>query len=94
MAGAVQAGQRAAVEILDELRPQCLTSSDYHLLKECQTKYYVDEDEALSSMGSTSNRFGFSVFRWTIILPTLALATAYTALRMRDKYGHLVVPKW
>lgn len=43
MAGAVHAGQRAAIEVLNILRPQSLTSQDYYLLKEINQKYQEEK---------------------------------------------------
>jgi hypothetical protein len=34
MAGAVEAGLRVAVEVMDEIRPQSLTAQDYVLIKD------------------------------------------------------------
>jgi monoamine oxidase len=93
MAGAVQAGQRAAIEILDELRPQSLTSQDYFLLKEAQAKYTKNNMEG-TDLKPSRNRWSYSVYRWTVVLPATALIIAYTAVRLRAMYSHLSVPKW
>ena len=83
MAGAVQAGQRAALEVLDNLRPQSLTAQDYLILKESQSKFYT---------GNRKKAADFSVYRWTIIFPSIAVIVAWTAIKLRNTYGHLVVP--
>lgn len=88
MAGAVHAGHRAAIEVLDSLRPQSLTSQDYFFLKETQGKYH---EEAKQSNTSSSD---FSIFRWTIVLPSVALGVAWAALKLRSTYGYLITPKW
>ncbi len=89
MAGAVHAGHRAAIEVLDCLRPQCLTSQDYYFLKESQSKYKSSEDKEEALKANQS----YSIYRWTIVLPSVAFLLAWTALRLRSTYGHLVVPK-
>ena len=84
MAGAVHAGQRAAIEVLNILRPQSLTSQDYYLLKEINQKY--QEKKAKPDPG-------WNFYRWTIVLPAIALITAWSALKLRVSYGHLLVPR-
>merc|ERR1712141_67001 len=84
MAGAVHAGQRSAIEVLDILRPQSLTSKDYFLLKEINQKYQEEKAKPYP---------GWNVYRWTIVLPAIALITAWSALKLRASYGHLLVPR-
>ena len=84
MAGAVHAGQRAAIEVLNILRPQSLTSQDYFLLKEINQKY--QEEKATPDTG-------WHIYRWTILFPAMALMTAWSALKLRASYGHLLVPR-
>lgn len=87
MAGAVHAGHRAAIEVLDNLRPQSLSSQDYFFLKEAQGQY-LKEQKGAKSNGD------YSIYRWTVVLPSIAFAVAWTALKLRSTWGHLVVPKW
>ncbi|GJQ73705.1 hypothetical protein Trydic_g14040 [Trypoxylus dichotomus] len=49
MAGAAQAGFRAAIEVLYELRPQCLTAQDFIDLKprRTQLQFYSTEEHAM-----------------------------------------------
>ena len=84
MAGAVHAGQRAALEVLDNLRPQSLSAQDYLVLKESQSKFYHQDKSKRAK--------DYSVYKWTIVLPSVALVVAWTAIRLRNTYGHLVVP--
>ena len=83
MAGAVQAGQRAALEVLDNLRPQSLSAQDYLILKESQSKFYQQGKRKTQD---------FSVYKWTLVLPSVAIVIAWTAIKLRNTYGHLVVP--
>ena len=83
MAGAVHSGQRAAIEVLNILRPQSLTSKDYHLLTEINQKY-EDEPKPVAS---------WNINKWTIILPTVGTVLAWTAFRLRATYSQLLVPK-
>ena len=83
MAGAVHSGQRAAIEVLNILRPQSLTSKDYHLLTEINQKY-EDEPKPVAS---------WNINKWTIILPTIGTVLAWTAFRLRATYSQLLVPK-
>ena len=84
MAGAVLAGQRAAVEVLDVLRPQSLTSQDYFLLKEAASNY---NDEV-----KPVKKWSYSVFKWTLALPTFTLMLTWFAFKLRGQYGRLLVP--
>ena len=84
MAGAEQAGQRAAIEVLDALRPQTLTAKDYKMLKESQSKY----EPAAPKVSS-----GFHIYRWTLLLPGVALLVSWAAFKLRATYGHLLVPR-
>ena len=34
MSGAVESGLRTAIEVMDEIRPQCLSAQDYALIKD------------------------------------------------------------
>ena len=83
MAGAVHAGQRSAIEVLDILRPQSLTSKDYFLLKEINEKYQEHQHIPVSEWLN---------YKWTLMLPTLTLLMAWAALKMRNTYSHLIVP--
>lgn len=84
MAGAVHSGQRAAIEVLNILRPQSLTSKDYHLLTEINQKYEEEQPKPVSD---------WPVYRWTVILPACALITAWAAFKLRATYSYLLVPR-
>ena len=83
MAGAVHAGQRSAIEVLDILRPQSLTSKDYFLLKEINEKYQEQQHKPVSEWLN---------YKWTLMLPTLTLFMTWAAFKMRNSYSHLIVP--
>jgi hypothetical protein len=87
MAGAVHAGHRAAIEVLDRLRPQSLTSQDYFFLKQSQSKLY--EDKAESAGKRYSSPYGI----WTFLIPSMAFALAWGALKLRSIHGILFVPR-
>jgi len=87
MAGAVHAGHRAAIEVLDRLRPQSLTSQDYFFLKQSHSKLY--EDKAKSTANRYSSQFGI----WTFLIPSMAFALAWGALKLRSTHGILFVPR-
>ena len=87
MAGAVHAGHRAAIEVLDRLRPQSLTSQDYFFLKQSQSKLYEDNAK------STANRYSSTFGIWTFLIPSMAFALAWGALKLRSTHGILFVPR-
>ena len=87
MAGAVHAGHRAAIEVLDRLRPQSLTSQDYFFLKQSHSKLY--EDKAKSAANRYSSPFGI----WTFLIPSMVFALAWGALNLRSTHGILFVPR-
>ena len=87
MAGAVHAGHRAAIEVLDRLRPQSLTSQDYFFLKQSHSKLY--EDKAKSTANRYSSHFGI----WTFLIPSMAFVLAWGALKLRSTHGILFVPR-
>ena len=64
----LQAGQRAAIEVIDDIRPQCLSSQDYILLKKSSS--YAPEDVHIVNNfknGSVVEELWFSnVFLWTL----------------------------
>ena len=90
----LQAGQRAAIEVIDDIRPQCLSSQDYILLKKSSS--YAPEDVHIVNNfknGSVVEELWFSnVFLWTLFLPFAGLGLSYVAFKLRDAYCHLVIP--
>jgi len=87
MAGAVHAGHRAAIEVLDRLRPQSLTSQDYFFLKQSQSKLYEAKTK------NATQHYPSSYGLWTFLLPSMALALAWAALKLRSTHGILFVPR-
>ena len=65
-----------------KLRPQSLTSLDYYLLKESETEVM----EHNLTIGT------FSVFKWTVLLPSLVIGGLYGAFKLRSTYSQLAVP--
>ena len=88
MAGAVHSGQRAAIQVLDGLRPQSLTSLDYFLLKESE----CDQEKENNPDEKVLARSSYSVFRWTILFPGCALGLIWGAYKLRSTYSQLAVP--
>jgi len=81
MEGAVQAGQRTGLEVLRELRPQCLSAEDLEFLSEFTM-------ERLNVPAAPRQH----VFRWTILLPAAYLFVMFLAIKMRNKYSGLLIP--
>ena len=87
ISGAIEAGHRAAVQALDDLRPQALSSREYLLLKAIesgnqQETEFEDEEEAKK----------IRIFRWTFFLPVFALTMGYFVFRLREKYANILIP--
>jgi hypothetical protein len=64
MSGAVESGLRAAIEVMDEIRPQCLSAQDYALIKD------VRNYGTKRSQGSNSDsaEVAYSVLRYPFLL--------------------------
>ena len=78
---------KAAIEVLDRLRPQSLTSQDYFFLKQSQSKLYEDKAK------STANRYSSTFGIWTFLIPSMAFVLAWGALKLRSTHGILFVPR-
>ncbi len=98
IAGAVRSGTCAAIEVIDELRPQALAAPDFRMLGEARLTPEEREQVAkvggartLSRSPSYSN-YGKAVYRWTFVLPVCAIAAGYLAVTLRDRYAYLFVP--
>ena len=79
---------------MDDLRPQCLSSKDYILLKNSSS---CPGDEVGSAIMKGINGGGViedlwfsNVFRWTLILPFASICISYTVFKLRDTYSHLL----
>nr|CAD7259331.1 unnamed protein product [Timema shepardi] len=73
MNGAVQAGQRAAIEVMYELRPQVLTVADISGVETHQAHNHEPEPVP-------------HVYRWTISLPLLLIGVGWIVYAIRSKY--------
>ena len=87
-----KAGQRAAIEVMDDLRPQCLSSKDYILLKKSSYASVVgiDRMNGIPSGGIIEELWFSNVFRWTMILPAVSACIGYTVFKLRNTYSHLL----
>ena len=87
-----KAGQRAAIEVMDDLRPQCLSSKDYILLKKSSYASDVGRDRmnGMTSGGIIEELWFSNVFRWTMILPAVSVCIGYTVFKLRNTYSHLL----
>jgi hypothetical protein len=85
----VRSGRRAAVQVLDELRPQSLTASDYSLLEEVSAP--KKKKEEVVAVAKKQQQQGW-IYRWTLALPAVGLAVGYAAYALRDRYCGLFVP--
>jgi len=92
MCGAVESGQRAAIEALEELKPQCLSSRDMALLCRRPTKLHKSSSNNLVSRLPGEPVMYSNVFRWTIVMPCLGIGAALLAVQMRNKYSQLFRP--
>ena len=92
----IQAGQRAAIEIMDELRPQSLSSKDYVLLKKSSSdtgNLTFSMTKGMKNGGIIEELWFSNVFRWTMVLPLSSVCLAYAVFKLRETYCHLVVPR-
>jgi len=83
MCGAVQSGQRAAIEALEELKPQCLSSRDMALLCRKPTKLHKSSSNNLVSQLPGEPVMYSNVFRWTIVMPCLGIGAALLAVQVK-----------
>ena len=82
---------------MDNLRPQCLSSKDYILLKKFASddgKGSVNSLRDIKDGGVFEELWFSNVFRWTLILPLASVGIGYAVLKLRDTYCHLVIPKY
>eukprot|EP00095_Tigriopus_kingsejongensis_P008459 maker-scaffold18_size714446-snap-gene-2.12 protein:Tk08459 transcript:maker-scaffold18_size714446-snap-gene-2.12-mRNA-1 annotation:"hypothetical protein DAPPUDRAFT_300978" len=86
MAGAVQSGRRAAFQVLDDLRPQALSTEAYKLLK----KEFISPEDKLPKDLLSSRNYG--IYRWTLFLPISCIAIGYGACFLRDKWCGIFIP--
>ena len=78
---------------MDDLRPQCLSSKDYILLKKSLLVGDENGSGAIKSMkcGGVLEELWFSnVFRWTMIMPFATVCLVYSVFKVRDTYSHLL----
>ena len=88
-----KAGQRAAIEVMDDLRPQCLSSKDYILLKKSSSQADDTGAEMMKAYnnGGVFEELWFSnVFRWTLVMPFASLCVVYSVFKLRETYSHLL----
>ncbi|TRY79586.1 hypothetical protein TCAL_08944 [Tigriopus californicus] len=86
MAGAVLSGTRAAIQVLDDLRPQSLSTKDYKVLKSI---HLSTEDRFPKHVQSSRN---YGIYRWTLFLPMTCIAFGYGACFLRDKWCGIFIP--
>ena len=89
--GAIESGQRAAIEVLEELKPQCLSSHDLVLIRKSAK---LPGSLSLVSIHPSEPVLYSNVFRWTMVLPLAGIAAGLIAIRFRDKYCQLFIPKF
>ena len=78
---------------MDDLRPQCLSSKDYILLKKSSLVGDENGPGTIKSMnnGGVLEELWFSnVFRWTMIMPFATVCLVYSVFKVRDTYSHLL----
>ena len=63
MSGAVESGLRAAIEVMDEILPQCLSAQDYALIKDSRN-YGRKRNEG--NKGETAE-MAYSVLRFCVL---------------------------
>ena len=77
MSGAVESGHRAAIEVMEEIRPQSLSAQDLNVIKDS------------AKFGRKRNRFpkpdlakaSIDVLKWTLVLPLVGIAIGCFAYR-------------
>lgn len=77
---------------MDDLRPQCLSSKDYILLKKSSSGDEAETDilKGMNGGGIIEELWFSNVFRWTLILPFASICISYTVFKLRESYSHLL----
>lgn len=86
MAGAHEAGKRAALQVLSDLRPQSMTSTEYQVLKS------IWIDPKLKQPSNELRKQSYGLFRWTLCLPLTFMAVSYGACLLRDRWSGIFIP--
>ena len=84
-------GRRAALEVLDEMRPQSLSSQDYEYLNKAKWISSIEDGKEKNRRESIHAK-PYHIYRWTIFMPLCCLTVGYLAYKMSDKYGRLMIP--
>jgi hypothetical protein len=77
MSGAVESGLRVAIEVMDEIRPQCLSAQDYAVIKDSAKFGRKRNRNRKPHLAETS----FNVLKWTLVLPIVGIAVGCFAYR-------------
>jgi len=80
MDGAVQSGTRAALEVLQQIKPQSLTSSE---LRELQ-RHCIKQPLAAEEKPGIST--------WTMLMPLLYVTGMVLVYNLRNKWSHCFIP--
>ena len=78
---------------MDDLRPQCLSSKDYILLKKSSSRADDARTESMKTFnnGGVLQELWFSkVFRWTMVMPFASIFAVYSVFKLRETYSHLL----
>jgi len=92
ISGAVQSGQRAAVEVLYEIKPQSLSSNDLALTSFNNGLEAAEAAAAIHRPFKEPSVTGFLIKRPLISLSLMALGAGILAVRMRNQYSQLFRP--
>ena len=91
MCGAVESGHRAAVQVLEELKPQSLSSRDMTMIRPSSATVPAAQKSMVAAMYHEPAMY-HNVFRWTIVLPCMALGVTFLAIQFRNRYSQLFRP--
>lgn len=80
MYGAVESGLRVSIEVLDEIRPQCLSAQDYTAVKDSSRFGLKRSRNRKTDFAEAS----FSVLKWTLVLPLVGIGLGCFAYRFKS----------